>query len=179
MVARIRCYRFRRDRRLAGIVGRRCHHLGSRRHGGSLALDLLESNVDGGALDLLVRSAGASLPVGAASGAIVRLHLGGARGTLLLVDQRLPVGDRDLIIIGVNFAEGEKAVTVAAVIDEGGLQRRLDARHLGKIDIAAKLLTIGGLEVEFLDAVATQNDHAGLFRMGRIDQHFVGHGLNS
>jgi hypothetical protein len=79
----------------------------------------------------------------------------------------------------MNLAEGEEAMTVAAVIDERGLQRRLDARHLGKIDVATKLFTVGGLEVEFLDAIATQNDHPGLFRMGRIDQHFVGHGLSS
>ena len=75
----------------------------------------------------------------------------------------------------MDFAEGEKAVAIAAVVDEGGLQRRLDARHLGQIDVAAKLFTVGRLEVEFLDPVAAQNDHPGLFRMGRIDEHFVGH----
>ncbi len=136
----------------------------------------LAVGLDRGALDLVARAAGAPLAVGAAAGAIVGLDLGGARGALLLVDQRLPVGDRDLIVVGVDFAEGQKAVAVAAVIHEGGLQRRLDARHLGEIDVAAKLFTVGELEVEFLDAVATQNDHAGLFRVGRIDQHFVGHG---
>jgi len=55
-----------------------------------------DMSVDRGALDLVARSTGASLAMGAASGAIVRLDLGGARGALLLVDQRLPVGDRDL-----------------------------------------------------------------------------------
>jgi hypothetical protein len=75
----------------------------------------------------------------------------------------------------MNFAEGEKAVAVPAVVDEGGLQRRLDARHLGQIDVAAKLLTVCGFEVEFLDAMAAQNNHPGLLRMGRIDEHFVGH----
>ena len=113
--------------------------------------------------------------MGAAAGAMVGLGLGGARGALLLVDQRLPVGDRDLIVVGMDFAEGEEAVAVAAVVDEGGLQRRLDARHLGEIDVAAKLLTVGELEVEFLDPIAAQNDHPGLLRVGRIDQHFVGH----
>jgi hypothetical protein len=75
----------------------------------------------------------------------------------------------------MDFAEGQKAVAISAVVDEGGLQRRLDARHLGQIDVAAKLFTAGGLEIEFLDTMAAQNNHPGLFRMGRIDEHFVGH----
>ena len=75
----------------------------------------------------------------------------------------------------MDFRERQEAVAVAAVIDEGRLQRRLDARDLGEIDVAAKLLAVGGLEVEFLDAVAAQHDHPGLLRMGRVDEHFVGH----
>src|ERR1700719_1526777 len=94
-------------------------------------------------LDLVAWATGAALPMGTASGAIVRLHLRGPRSALLLVDQRLPVGDRDLIVIGVNFAEGEKAMAVAAIVHESCLQRRLDARHFGQIDVAAKLLTVG------------------------------------
>ena len=78
-----------------------------------------------------------------ASGAVVGLGVGGALGALVLGDQRLPVGDRDLIVVGMDFAEGEEAVAVAAVVDEGGLQRRLDARHLGQIDVAAELFTVG------------------------------------
>src|SRR3954453_14987149 len=46
----------------------------------------------------------------AAAGAAIRLGLGIAMGALLLVDQRLPVGDRDLVVVGMDFAEGEKAV---------------------------------------------------------------------
>ena len=49
----------------------------------------------------------------------------------LLADQRLPVGHRDLVVIGMDFREGEEAVTVPAVIDERRLQRRLDPRNLG------------------------------------------------
>ena len=105
----------------------------------------------------------------------VDLVVGLAVGALFLGDQRLPVGDRDLVIVGMDFAEGEKAVAVPAVVDEGGLQRRLHARHLGQINVAAKLFTVGRFEVEFLDTVAAQNNHPGLLRVGRIDEHFVGH----
>jgi len=110
-----------------------------------------------------------------AAGAVVSLGVGGALRAFLLVDQGLAVGDRNLVIVGMDFAEGEKAVAVAAVIDEGRLQRRLDPRDLGQIDVAAELFTVGGLEVEFLDSVAAQNHHPGLLRVGRIDEHFVGH----
>ena len=75
----------------------------------------------------------------------------------------------------MNFAEGQETVTIPAVVDEGRLQRRFDARDLGQIDVAAELLTACGLEVEFLDTVTAQNNHPGLLRMGRIDEHFVGH----
>ena len=50
---------------------------------------------------------------------------------LLGLDQRLPVGDRDLVVVGMDFREGEEAVAVAAVVDEGRLQRRLDPGDLG------------------------------------------------
>ena len=67
------------------------------------------------------------------------LHIvhGGALRALFLGNKRLSIGDRDLIVIGVNFAKREETVAVTAVIDERGLQRRLDARHLRQIDVAS------------------------------------------
>ena len=96
-------------------------------------------------------------------------------GAFVGFDQRLTIGDRDLIIVGMDFAEGQKAVTVAAIFDEGGLQRRLYARDLGEIDVAAQLLALGGLEIKLFDAIAADHNDPGLFRVGGIDQHFVGH----
>ena len=97
---------------------------------------------------------GMAIAAAAAARAPVDFIVGGALGALLFVDQGLPVGDRDLIVVRVDFAERQEAVAIAAVIDECGLQRRLDARHLRQIDVAAELLTVCGLEVEFLDAIA-------------------------
>ncbi|MET3854406.1 hypothetical protein ABIE40_001495 [Rhizobium sp. OAE497] len=37
--------------------------------------------------------------------------------------QRLTVGQRDLVVIGMDFGKGQEAVPVAAVINESGLQR--------------------------------------------------------
>ena len=153
-----------------GGVGFRRHRFRTRRHGFDAALGL-----DRLALDLVAGMFAGAAALRTASGAVIGFDVGGALGAFLFVDQRLPVGDRDLIVVGMDFAEGEEAVAIAAVIDEGGLQRRLYARNLGKIDVAAELLTVGGFEVEFFHAVAAQNNHPGLLGVGRIDEHFVGH----
>jgi hypothetical protein len=107
--------------------------------------------------------------------AVFALFLGFAVSALVGLDQRLTIGDRDLIIVGMDFAEGEEPVAVAAIFDESGLKRRLNARDLGEIDVAAQLLALGGLEVKLFDAIAADHDNPGLFRVGGVDQHFVGH----
>lgn len=56
-----------------------------------------------------------------AVGAVVGLFLSFAMGAFIRLDQRLTVGDRDLVVVRMNFAESEKAVAVATVFDEGGL----------------------------------------------------------
>ena len=129
------------------------------------------------ALDALAMAAAARVAVAraAAIGSVFALFLGLAMGALVGFDQGLAIGDRNLIVVGMNFAEGQKAVAVAAVLDEGRLQRRLYAGDLGEIDVAAQLLALGGLEIKFFDAIAADHNDPGLFRVGGIDQHFVGH----
>src|SRR6476660_5308593 len=115
--------------------------LSGRRRIGARVLDDL-------ALDALAIAAAARVAVArtAAIGALLALLLGLAMGTFIRFDQGLAIGNRNLIIVGMNFAEGQKAVAVAAVLDEGRLQRRLYAGDLGEIDVAAQLLALGGLE---------------------------------
>src|SRR5882672_12855265 len=55
----------------------------------------------------------------AVAGTVFAFLFGLAVGAFVGFDQRLPVGDRNLIIIRMDFAEGQKAVTVAAIFDEG------------------------------------------------------------
>jgi hypothetical protein len=76
------------------------------------------------ALDAFAMAAAARVAVAraAAVGTILGFFFGFAVRALVRLDQRLPVGDRNLIIVGVDFAEGEKTVTVAAILDEGRLQ---------------------------------------------------------
>ena len=132
------------------------------------------------ALDTLAMAAAAGVAVARTAtvtvgGAVFAFFLGFAVGAFVGLDQGLTVGDRDLVVIGMDFAEGQEAVAVAAIFDEGRLQRRLDARDLGEVDIAAQLFALGGLEIKFFDAIAADHNDPGLFRVGGIDQHLVGH----
>jgi hypothetical protein len=131
------------------------------------------------ALDALATAAAARVAMARTAttvvGAVFGFLFGLAMGALVGLDQRLAIGDRNLVIIGVDFAEGQKTVTIAAIFDEGGLQRRLYARNFGEIDVAAKLLALGGLEIKLFDAIAADHNDPGLFRVGGVDQHFVGH----
>jgi hypothetical protein len=63
-----------------------------------------------------------AVPRALAVGTVFVLFLGLAMGAFVGLDQGLTVGDRDLIIIGMDFAEGQKAVAVTAILDEGRLQ---------------------------------------------------------
>lgn len=142
-----------------------------------LRLDIGACVLDDLALHALSAAAAARIAMAgaAAAGPVDRFFLGFAVRALVGLDQGLTVRNRDLVIVRMDFAEREKAVTVAAVFNEGGLQRRLYARDLGEIDIAAKLFALGGLEIKLFDTVSAHHDHPGFFRMGGIDQHFVGH----
>jgi hypothetical protein len=93
----------------------------------------------------------------------------------LLGQQRLPVGDRDLVVVGMDFGKREEAVAVAAVIHEGGLQRRFDPRHLRQIDISRKLPLAQRLEVELLDLGSVNHDNPGLLGVRGIDKHLLCH----
>jgi len=97
----------------------------------------------------------------------------------LFAEQLLAVFLRDLVVIGVDFAEREEAVAIAAIFDERRLQRRFNAGNLGEIDIALELLVLGGLEVKFLDAVSIEDGDPGFFPVPRVDQHTRGHVLYS
>ena len=43
---------------------------------------------------------------------------------------------RNLVIVGMDFAKGKETMAVAAIIHKRRLKRRLNARHLGEVDIA-------------------------------------------
>ncbi len=79
-----------------------------------------------GALAVAAATATTTAAVGTFLGLLVV-----ARSTCVGVDQRLSVGDRDLVVVGMDFRERQEAMAVAAILDERRLQRRLDAGDLG------------------------------------------------
>ncbi len=113
--------------------------------------------------------------------AVVVVEVGRGRGTAgahlgaMLGQQSLPIGNRNLVVIRMNFVKSEEAVAPAAVVDEGRLQRRLYADDFGEIDISLKLPFRRCLDIKFLETRSVQHDHTGLFRVRRIDQHTLDH----
>ena len=55
-----------------------------------------------------------------------------------LLEKRLAVGDRYLVVVRMNLGEGQKAVAIPAIVDESGLKRWLYAGDLGEVDIPPK-----------------------------------------
>ncbi len=90
-------------------------------------------------------------------------------------DQALPVGDRDLVVVGVDLVEGQEAVPAAAIFHEGGLKTWLHPHHLGEVDVALQLALGRGLDVEVFEAVTVQHHDAGFFRVAGVDEHAFGH----
>ena len=52
-------------------------------------------------------------------------------------DQRLTVGNRNLVIIGVDFRKGQKPVAISTVVYKCSLQGWFDTRNLSEIDVAS------------------------------------------
>src|SRR3546814_20799759 len=73
-------------------------------------------------------------------------RLGLERG--LLGQQRLAVGDGDAVVVGMDFAERQEAMAIAAVFDEGRLQRRFEPRYLGEVDVTRTEECRAGKECE-------------------------------
>ena len=89
--------------------------------------------------------------------------------------QPFAVGDRDAVIVGVDFAEGQEAVAIAAIFDERRLQRRFDAGYLREIDVSFERASAGDLDVKFFQLPSVRHRDPGFFRVGGVDQHDLCH----
>src|SRR5580704_12957120 len=96
---------------------------------------------------------------------------------LLIGKERNAVGDGDLVIVRVNFREGQKALPVATELDKRRLKGGFDPRHFGEIDVAFKWPLRGGLEIEFFYFLTLKNNDPGLLGVTCVDQHTLGHGI--
>ena len=75
----------------------------------------------------------------------------------------------------MNFSESQKAVLVSAVIHKRGLQRRFDSHDFRQINVSFDLFAAAGFEFDVFDFVSVNNDDAGFFGMGVVNQHSFGH----
>src|SRR5690606_18872175 len=93
-----------------------------------------------------------TLDVGDIAFQLVQILFGAHRGFGgvfgLFAQQRFAIFLGHLVIIGMDFAERQEAMAIAAIFDERCLQRRFDAGHLGQIDIALELLVLSGFEIK-------------------------------
>ena len=99
-----------------------------------------------------------------------RVRFGGFFG-----EQSVAVGLGDLIIVGMNFRERQKPVAVSAIVHKGRLERRLDPRYLGEVDISRELPFVKRLEVKFVNLGSVHHHNTRLFGVRGIDQHFSCH----
>ena len=70
----------------------------------------------------------------------------------------------------MDFAEGEEALAVAAIFDEGCLKGRFYARDPRQIYVALELFAVVGFVIEILNTGATQQDNPCLFGLTGVDQ---------
>jgi hypothetical protein len=71
----------------------------------------------------------------------------------------------------VNFGKRQKAMPVAAIIDESRLKRWFDPGYLCEVDIAFELLVLGRFKIEFLNPVSCYDCDPGFFPVTRVDKH--------
>ena len=88
--------------------------------------------------------------------------------------QGFPVGDGDLIIIGMDFAEGQKPVAVSTVIDKSSLQGRLDPGYFCQIDVASELSPGLNFNVEIFQVVSADDCNPSLLGVRSVDKHSFG-----
>ena len=75
----------------------------------------------------------------------------------------------------MDFAEGEEAVPVAAILDERRLKAWLYPHHLGEVDVPLELALGRRLDIEILKPGTVQHHNAGFLRVRGVDQHTLGH----
>ena len=76
-------------------------------------------------------------------------------GGVLFVDQRLPVGVRNLVVIRMNLVERKKTVAVSTVVNKRRLERRLNPGYFGKEYASAKQFSRSRLVVKLLYAASS------------------------
>src|SRR5690606_22159805 len=88
-----------------------------------------------------------------------------------LLEARLRRVDAGAEVVARDLLEREEAVALAAVLDEGGLQRRLEPGDAALVDVGLLLFLRGLLDVDVVQRLAVDDRDPQFFRLGRVDQH--------
>ena len=70
-----------------------------------------------------------------------------------------------------HFLEGQKAVALGTVIDEGGFQTGFDAGDLALVDVGLLLLVTGRFDIQIVELLAIDQRNPDLFRLRGVDEH--------
>src|SRR5690606_32523902 len=74
-------------------------------------------------------------------------------------------------VVARDLLEREEALALAAVLDEGGLQRRLEPGDAALVDVGLLLFLRWLLDVDVVQRLAVDDRDPQFFRLGRVDQH--------
>ncbi len=74
-----------------------------------------------------------------------------------------------LVIVGVDFAEGQETVAIAAILNECRLKRRLYTRYFCEVDVSAELFVASCFKVKVVDLTIVDDRNTGLFRVRGVD----------
>ena len=116
-------------------------------------------------------------PRAAAAACLGFIVFGGHRFCIgaLFFQQRFTVGDRDLIIIRVDFREGQEPVAVSAIVNKCRLKRRFDPCYFCQINVASELAFVFGFKVEFFNLVPVDHHNPSFLGVGGVDKHLLCH----
>jgi hypothetical protein len=74
-------------------------------------------------------------------------------------------------VVAGDFLQGQEAVALAAVFDEGGFQGRLKARDAALVDVGLLLFLRRLFDVDVVQGLAVDGGDAQFFRLRRVDEH--------
>src|SRR5690606_9045747 len=88
-----------------------------------------------------------------------------------LLDAGLVVVDARGEVVAGDLLQRQESVALAAVLDEGGFQRGLDADDPALVDVGLLLFPGGLLDIDVVQGLPVDDGDAQFFCLRRVDQH--------
>ena len=130
-------------------------------------LDTIAATLQAVQRSLLVRIARRFSPV-LTYAALVLVHGGMAQNVGPILEM---VTEKYLLRSPAEWTGRQEAMALCAIVDEGGLETRLDAGDPTHVNIGFLQLPAGSFDVEVVELLAIHNGHTQLFWLSRVNQH--------